>query len=864
MATVTFLFSDIEGSTRLWQAHTQAMPAALARHDEIVFDAVTAAGGTVFKHTGDGVAAVFESAPAALTAATDIHRRLAPETNPDVGPIRVRIGVHTGEAESRRDDWFGLTVNRTARIMAAGHGGQTLLSRATAELVADRRLELRDLGEHRLSGLDRSERIYQLCAPGLSAEFPALTTEVAVVHLPHSLTELIGRDPLIAHVRSRLGAGPVVTLTGVGGVGKTTLALAVASEPPEGIEGVWFCDLVPVTEAERVAATVAAAVGLPADDATQAADRVAQWIGDRSVLLVVDNCEHVLDGAARLVEKFTVACPGLTVLATSRAPLGVTAEQVIPVSPLESDAAVELLRRRAEAAGAGRIDDRRVAELCSRLDRLPLAIELAAARLPHLSVDDILTRLDERFRLLSARRGDPRHATLLATIDWSYQLLEPDEQAMLRTAGVFTSRFDLAAAAAVWGGDEYDAIDLVGSLVSKSLLIAEVDGAGTTGYRLLETVRAFAHERAAELGESEALAQEHAEHYLRQSLAQPPVTGDRQPWTYVLEQDPGRGFQDPNRPQAVGWLVAHDRLVDAARFASRLLLVKWYRPDSVEGILRRPEVADMLDDADERALYLAASALQANMVGRWDEIRDFAEAALALEPHPHTAAIAAGLAAQMAAIRGDDRVEEFVSLGLERLPAEAVELRQFLRERRCDDIIRRRLDDGIRLLDELHAEGSVWATFELLMCCVLTGRDPEPLIAGMTKQQLDSQFGYRASLARAFVAAAAADADEAIPLLTRAGATALRFRGSLFEHDVLVGCAILAEAQGRYEEASRMLAAVGGSTRTPASFLVYRWCRDRVRERLPRERVDGLRAEMSGRDAASVLSEELARLGRAR
>jgi predicted ATPase/class 3 adenylate cyclase len=861
MATLTFLFTDIEGSTRLWQANPQAMPVALARHDEVVLGVIGAAGGTMFKHTGDGVAAVFRSAPAALAAATQIHRRLADQPDPDFGAFRVRIGIHTGEAETRGDDWFGLTVNRTARIMAAGHGGQTLLSGATAELVADGGFELRELGEHRLSGLHRTERIYQLCAPGLATEFPPLATATSTIHLPHILTEPIGREQLIAHVRSRLGAGPVVTLTGVGGVGKTTLALTAASEPPAGTEGVWFCDLVPVTDPERVAPAVAVSVGLAADEATRAADRVAQWIGDRSVLLVVDNCEQVLDGVARLVERLTRFCPGLTVLATSRAPLGVTAEQVIPVSPLESDAAVELLRRRAEAAGAGRIDEPRLAELCARLDRLPLAIELAAARLSHLSVDDILTRLDERFRLLSVRWGDPRHATLLATIDWSYQLLEPDEQAMLRTAGVFTSRFDLAAAAAVWGGDEYDAIDLVGSLVSKSLLIAEVYGGGITGYRLLETVRAFAHERAAELGESEALAQAHAEHYLRQSLAQPPVPTDRQPWTYVLGQEQGKGLQDPNRPQAVRWLVAHDRLVDAARFAARLLLVEWYRPDAAEGILRRREVADMLEDRDERALYLAASALQANMVGRWDENRYFAEAAVALEPHPHIAAIAAGLAAQMAAIRGDDRVEEFVSLGLERLPAEAVELRQFLRERRCDDIIRRRLDDGIRLLDELQAEGSVWATFELLMCCVLIGRDPEPLIAGMTEQQLNSQFGYRAALARAFVAAAAGNADEAIPSLAKAGATALRFKGSLFEHDVLVGCAILAEAQGRYEEASRMLAAVGGSTRTPASFVVYRWCRDRVRERLPRARIDAIRAEMSGRDAASVLADELARLG---
>jgi predicted ATPase/class 3 adenylate cyclase len=862
MATVTFLFTDIEGSTRLWQAHPQNMPTVLARHDEIVLSVIGDVGGTVFKHTGDGVAAVFESAASALAAATDIHRRLAIAQSSDMGPLRVRIGVHTGEAEPRGDDWFGLTVNRTARIMSAGHGGQTLISRATAELVADAGVDLRDLGEHRLSGLDRPERIYQLCSPGLPTEFPPLTTVgIANVHLPHTLTEPIGREQLIEHIHSRLEAGPVITLTGVGGVGKTTLALAVAAAPPDGTEGVWFCDLVPVTEPDRVAAAVATSLGLPADDATRAADRLAQWIGDRSVLVVLDNCEHVLGGVAPLVDHLTRACPGLTVLATSRAPLGVTAEQVIPVSPLESDAAVELLRLRAEAAGAVQIDERRLAELCSRLDRLPLAIELAAARLSHLSVDEILTRLDERFRLLSVRRGDPRHATLLATIDWSYQLLEPDEQAMLRTAGVFTARFDLAAAAAVWGGDEYDAIDLVGSLVSKSLLTAEVVGT-TTRYRLLETVRAFARERAAELGETEALARAHAEHHLRQALAQPPVPGDHHPWTYVLGGDRATHFQDPNRPQAVRWLVANDRLVDAARFAARLLLVSWYSPDAVEGILRRAEVADMLDDRDERGLYLAASALQANMVGQWDENQAFAEAALGPEVHPHIVAIAAGLAAQMAAIRGEDRVEELVDLGLERLPAEAVELRQFLRERRCDDIIRRRLDDGIGLLDELQAEGSVWATFELLMCGVLVGRDPEPLIASLGEQQLASLSGYRVALGRAFVAAAAGNAEAAVPLLAEAGDAVLRYRGSLFEHDVLVGCAILAEAQGRYEEAARMLAAVGGSTRTPASFVVYRWCRDRIRERLSRERIDALRAEMSGRDVATVLSEELARLSR--
>jgi len=531
---VTFLFTDLEGSTRLWEQLPDAMRGALARHDEILRDAVEKRGGVVVKTTGDGLHAAFLTAQDAVVAAVDAQRAIGEEPWALPEPLRVRMGLHTGEADQREGDYFGTSVNRAARVSAAAHGGQILVSHVTEELVRDQLpedLHLEDLGEHHLRDLARPERVFQVGGPGLTREFPPLRTSARVpTNLPTPPTELIGRDVEVDAVADELHRHRLVTITGVGGMGKTRLAVEVAASlASEHPDGVWFVDLAPALDGGDVVRAVATAMG--ATGAASSADALLGHLAERRTLLVLDNCEHVIDAVAQLTEAILARAPEVRMLATSREPLDVAGESVKHLRPLALPDATEqgpsaaadfaAVRLFEERARSGRsdfvvdednVDD--VVEICRRLDGVPLAIELAAARVGAMSTADIRSRLGERFRLLAgSRRGHERHRTLLAAVEWSHDLLDAEEQRVFRSLSVFAGSFGLADATAVVAGesgDEFEVLDTVTRLVERSL----VNHDGETGrYRLLETLRQFGDDRLVEAGDAEALRGRFADHF---------------------------------------------------------------------------------------------------------------------------------------------------------------------------------------------------------------------------------------------------------------------------------------------------------------------------------------------------------------
>ncbi|MGD0686259.1 MAG: LuxR C-terminal-related transcriptional regulator [Streptosporangiaceae bacterium] len=543
--TVTLLFADVEGSIRLWEADREAMAEASAGYGRMVREQVEAAGGHVFTTAGEAFRAVFADPSAALAAAVAIQRAVTAETWPPGLPIRVRVAVHAGICVQRDGDYVGPVVNRAARLLAAGHGGQVLVSGAARELLADRLpggVGLADLGEHRLRDLGRAERVFQVTGPGLAGRFGPLRSleDPALRHnLPSQPTGFVGRAAELAELRSLVAGGRrLVTITGPGGIGKSRLAVQAAAEALDGAgDGVWLAELAPVADPDLVAGTVAAVLGVREEPGRPVLDTLADAVGDRYLMVVLDNAEHVLGAAAKLADALLRSCPRAYLLVTSREPLGVSGEHVfrvssLPVPPADLAepgqlAAFESVQLFTEHAAMHRqgfaVDDANaaaVAAVCVRLDGIPLALELAAARLGSLSVQEVSSRLDQRFRLLTggSRTALPRHQTLRALIDWSYDLLNPDEQMVLDRLSVFAGGWTLAAAEAVasaGGTAEWQVLDHLAALVDKSLVQAD-EIRGSTRYRLLETVRQYAAERlavraGAELDETRAA---HRDYYL--------------------------------------------------------------------------------------------------------------------------------------------------------------------------------------------------------------------------------------------------------------------------------------------------------------------------------------------------------------
>ncbi|MCC7207775.1 MAG: tetratricopeptide repeat protein [Anaerolineae bacterium] len=536
----TFLFSDIEGSTRLWELYPEVMKPVLARHDDRVQQAVVANQGHVVKTTGDGCHAAFETAIHAVNAALAIQTAMFEDPWPEIRPhtVRVRIGLHTGEAEARAGDYFGTALNRAARLTATGHGGQVLVSSATAEMVRDQLpngAALLDLGEHRLRDLIRPERVYQLVSLGLPVDFPPIRSIDAFPNnLPVQLTSFIGREREKADVWQALSSARLLTLTGVGGTGKTRLALHLAADVLSSFpDGVWLAELAPLAGPDLVLQAVAGALKLRRTPGMPLLDLVTDYMRGKSLLLILDNCEHLIDACARLAEHLLRHCPQVKILASSREPLGIAGEVTYTVPSLalpDSTArtpaaladyeAVQLFVERAKAV-APRFaltasNAQAVAQICLRLDGIPLALELAAARCKLFSAEQIASRLSDRFRLLTggSRTALPRQQTLRALIDWSYDLLSEPERALLRQLSVFVGGWTFDAADAVI--PDLDVLSLLEQLVNKSLVVVE-EQHGQARYRMLETIRQYAQDRLFESGEGQAVRNRHLDYFLRLS-----------------------------------------------------------------------------------------------------------------------------------------------------------------------------------------------------------------------------------------------------------------------------------------------------------------------------------------------------------
>jgi predicted ATPase/class 3 adenylate cyclase len=506
---VTFLFTDVEGSTRRWETDADAMREALTAHDKVLCAAIEAHGGWLFKHTGDGVCAAFASPRSAIDAAVAAQRELM---------LPVRMGIATGEAQLRGADYFGAVLNRAARVMAAGHGGQILVADSTAALLSD--VDLLDLGPQRLRDIPSPITVFQLQAPGLTKDFPPLRTlNLAPGNLRPAITSLIGRDADVSDVRAAVRSHRLVTLTGVGGVGKTRLALEVARQlADEFPDGVWVFELATVADPAAVPDAVAAVLRVVQQFGKSVSESVASALEGRSRLLVFDNCEHVVDSVADLIEVILAVSSTVKVLATSREGIGVANERLWRVPSLDVGAAVELFVERAESTVSGSLADETaaVADVCRRLDGIPLAIELAASRMASMTAAEVRDRLDDRFKLLvSSRRRLERHQTLRQAVAWSCDLLDDAEKSLLQSCSVFSGGFDLQSACAVAGSDDnddYAVLSLLDALVRKSLLVAD-RSAGHTRFSMLETIRQFAEEQLIALGDATAARAAHARHY---------------------------------------------------------------------------------------------------------------------------------------------------------------------------------------------------------------------------------------------------------------------------------------------------------------------------------------------------------------
>ena len=535
----TFLFTDIEGSTRLWEEEPARMRVAMAQHDALCREAVRAHGGQLVKSTGDGVHAAFNDALRALQAA--LHLQLALAEPPPEGSLalRVRAGIHRGPSEARDGDYFGPVLNRAARVMSAAHGGQTLVTQQVAERVAARLpapLALSDLGSVRLRDLTEPQRVWQLVHPGLRAQFPPLRSlEATPNNLAQQLNSFVGRERELAEVRELLAKTRLLTLLGMGGIGKSRLSVQLGAELlDEYPDGVWLVELAPLTDPLLVPQVLASVLGVKEERGASVTEALLAHVRDRTLLVILDNCEHVAHACADLAKRLLQAAPGVRVLATSRDVLQVAGETVYQVptlsvptpaegaegATLARHEAVRLFMDRATAVQPAlrlAVDNAAaVAEICRRLDGIPLALELAAARTRALSVHAIAARLADRFRLLVS--GDrtvlPRQRTLRALIDWSFELLDEPERMLFRRLAAFAGGWSLEAAEAVGGGDGLDAsdvLDLLARLVEKSLVVMAPGGAR---YRMLETVRSYALERLQQASEESGARARHVAHYL--------------------------------------------------------------------------------------------------------------------------------------------------------------------------------------------------------------------------------------------------------------------------------------------------------------------------------------------------------------
>jgi predicted ATPase/class 3 adenylate cyclase len=669
LGTVTFLFTDIEGSTQLVaKIGPKAFADVLDRHNRLIRDAVAAHDGVDAGTAGDSFLIVFRNAASAVAAAIEAQRALAATTWPADAEVRVRMGVHTGEGIAGGDGYVGLDIHRAARIASAAHGGQVLLSEASRAATAPDLppgVGVRELGQHDLRGLAEPERIYQLMIDGLASDFPPLRSSTTPrTPLPVQLTTFVGRERELGEVTAMLQADRLVTLVGVGGIGKTRLMIQVAL-PVAGLHrhGACFVELAPIGDPGLVEPEVARALGVQQEPGRAITDTLIDFLRAKDLLVLFDNCEHVIDAASELTQRLLASCPTLQILASSREPLGVGGEAIFTVPPLGLPDAldprtavnepglaqiggVEAVRLFVDRAGAvlpafrlDRANVSAVVEICRRLDGIPLALELASARVAVMSVQEIADRLGDRFRLLTGggRAAVPRQQTLQAAIDWSWGLLTDADRRFLRRLSVFVGGWTLEAAAVVTdSGDAMEALDGVGRLVARSLVF--LDRAGPTRYGMLETIRHYASAKLVASGEAETARGRHLGYYRTLAAqAESALQGpDMVAWLQRLDPEA------ENLRAALGW--AFQAEAEAAIDMSLSMRSYWrLRSVGSEGLERLDQAVDLARSllptdesprALERSIVLArtlATAAQAHAL--WADAivaREWADEALAI------------------------------------------------------------------------------------------------------------------------------------------------------------------------------------------------------------------------------------------
>jgi predicted ATPase/class 3 adenylate cyclase len=651
--TVTFVFTDIQQSTRLLQQLGDAYAKVLAEHSQIVRDCIQRHDGCVVDTEGDSFFSVFASADKALTATCQIQRSLADHSWPDDAVVTVRIGVHTGEGTLQGDHYVGIDVHRAARIGSVGHGGQIVVSAATHALTRQREeMWFTDLGEHRFKDLDEPERLYQLTVPGLPDTFPALRSHIRPNNLPVQLTAFVGREAEVAAARELLSQSRLVTLYGPGGIGKTRLALQVAAEVVDEFpDGVFFVPLASLSDPNLLAGVIASALGLRDAGSEPIGQMLERHLRGKRLVLVLDNFEHIA-AAAPLISGLLGVAPEVKVMVTSRALLHLSGEHAFPVPPMSVPGngpmrgveeirryeSVELLRQR---AAAGRPDfavtpdnAAAIAKICRRLEGLPLAIELAGARMRLLAPEEIVGRLNAQLAFLAGGSADlpTRQQTLRAAIAWSYDLLEEAERSMLRRLGVFRGGWSLSMADAVCnpsGELGIDTLDLMASLLDKSLIRRDERSDAESRFRMLEVIRQFAVEQLEHAVEADQMRQRHAEALLELAEASEPELTGRSQVSYLdaleLERD--------NYREAMRWTVAADHADIGLRMAGALWRFWHLRAHLSEGrgaleeILKTPSARSM---PSEQAKGLSAAGSLAYWQQDYEGARSFYEEALEL------------------------------------------------------------------------------------------------------------------------------------------------------------------------------------------------------------------------------------------
>lgn len=652
LGTVTFLLTDIEGSTRLWEADSEAMASAVARHDALVSETVETFEGYRPEEQGEGdsVVAIFGRASEAMACAVELQRAFVREPWERGMRIHVRIALHTGEAQIRDGtNYYGQAIIRCARLRSIAHGGQILASRSTHDLVQDRLPEgvtLKDLGPHRLKDLTRPERVFQVCHPDLTADFPRLPSlEVLPNNLPLQLTTFIGRESEIKEIESLLHQGRLVTIIGAGGAGKTRLAQQAAADLLDTYpDGVWWVDLAAVGRPDLVAKAAASALAIREVPMQPMVYTLQQQLRDRNLLLLLDNCEHLISACAELAQVILQTCPSVSILATSQEPLGLAGETAWRIPSLSMPAEdvdlgslpqYESVRLFLDRVGRIRPDYRAtpsdagfISEICRTLDGMPLAIELAAARTRLLSLKQIAGGLDDRFRLLvgGSRTALPRHQTLLASVDWSHGLLGDEEKMLFRRLSVFPADFTLAAAESICSSPplaDHQVLELISQLVDKSLV--RIQETGTSRFRLRETIRQYARLKLRESGEESELCDRHLDFYLDLAERSEPhlESGDTLARLEELDEE------HANLRAALDWCEGSAQFDRGLRLATALEVFWLVRAHISEGKARLEKAlqAEGVDPALRARGLIAASAV-ADWTGDFGTILPFAEEAL--------------------------------------------------------------------------------------------------------------------------------------------------------------------------------------------------------------------------------------------